>query len=168
MKDENELSEQARPMEKKKNNLLVYATLIIILGFLAYQPQYIGTFFILLIGLIIILCIIWFMLAPNNILWNFTRESTGKIRIRGGSFVGALIQIKGYTYDKEWNVVPEDENYKEPWHLGALRFNGLFGFDTIFEYSMRWHSYRLQEGEEIVKFHEEEKLTNISLKSPSI
>jgi hypothetical protein len=131
---ETEPPAQEKPIKKKRANLLVYTILIVVVGFLAYFPQYIGTVVILAIGAIISFGIIWYRLAPSETLYNFMQESTGKIIVSGGAFVGALIQKTGSTYDECWTVVPEDKNHKEPWHIGGLRFNGRPFMDEVFRF----------------------------------
>lgn len=130
----------------KKNNLWIYAILIIIAGFLYFYPEYLRTFIILAIGSIIILGIIWYKLAPSEILYNFMQESTGKVKTRGGAFAGALIQKDGFTYDEYWRVVPEDDKHKEPWHIGGLRFNGIPFVDEIFRFPKKRISDSLEPG----------------------
>ncbi len=51
--------------------------------------------------------LIYFDLAPNNLWFTFVPEGTAKIVVRGDKFKKALIQWKGYTFDEDWNVIPE-------------------------------------------------------------
>jgi len=144
--------------EKKRGILVAYITLAMIVGVLAYLMGILAVLLILAVGSVIALGIIWFLLAPNNTLWNFTQEGTAKIVVRGESFVRAFIQWKGHTFDeKKWDVIEEDATHKESWHIGGLRWNGVPFIDTIYSYALRWRSVRLgkkEEGEEI-KFHDE-------------
>jgi hypothetical protein len=99
----------------------------------------------------------YFILAPKNMWFTFVREGTVKFVTRGGAFKKALIQWKGYTFDENYNIVPENtwikdgkvvpegtdgaKKYKEPWHpLGGFRFYGWFPADDIHVYKFRWTS----------------------------
>lgn len=99
----------------------------------------------------------YFMLAPKNMWFTFVREGTVKFVTRGGAFKKALIQWKDYTFDENYNIVPENtwikagkvvpegtdgaKKYKEPWHpLGGFRFYGWFPADDIHVYKFRWTS----------------------------
>lgn len=146
--------------KKEKSYFVTYTILVILLGVFAYFLGAIGSFLILTIGILIILGMIWFLMAPNNIIWNFTAEGTCKVIVRGDRFMWAFIQWEGHTLDNHWNVIKEDENHKESWHFGGLRRNGIPLLDTVFEYPLRWKSVRLTAEEkggqgEMVKFHEE-------------
>lgn len=149
------------PPKNVKSYIMSYAIIAVLVGVVAFLIGALLPFLILIIGLIMSGLIIWFVLAPRNIVWNFTPEATSKIIVRGDSFIGATIQWTGYTFDDNWHVIPEDRNHKEPWHFGGLRFNGKIPLlDTVFEYPLRWKSVRLKAEEnngegEIVKFHEE-------------
>lgn len=159
----------AGPPKKTKSYLLFYIILGVLLGAGAALLGLLIPFIILVVGLLIILLLIWFVLAPQNIIWNFTEEATAKIIVRGDSFVWAFIQWEGYTFDEHWNVIPEDEKHKEPWHFGGLRFNGIPLVDVVYWYDLRWKSVRLQPENkdnkgEMVKFHEE-RLDYVPLRS---
>lgn len=148
------------PPKDIKSHIVSYAVIVAFLGVVAFLFGALLPFLILVMGIIIFCAMIWFILAPNNIVWNFTSEATAKVVVRGDSPQRIFIQWRGYTLDEDWNVVKENENHKEPWHFGGLRFNGVPLLDEVYEYSARWKSIRLQPEEkgkqgEMVKYHEE-------------
>lgn len=110
---------------------------------------------------------VWRFLAPSesNRSFTFVDEGTAKVVVKAGKFDKALIQWNGYTFDKEWNVIPEGTRVggrarKEPWHpFGGLRFYGIWPLKDIFTHRLRWNDLRqgqAGEGEASgVRFHDE-------------
>ena len=114
------------------------------------------------LGIFSLIALVYWGLAPLNIFFTFVNEGTAKIVVTGGKFSRALIQYKGHTFDNEWNVVPEDNNHKEPWHpFGGLRFTGFWPFQDIYVYGFAWTGVT-ERGER--QFHEKEVLDFILLK----
>lgn len=122
--------------------------------------------------------LIYFWWAPNNLFFTFVKEGTSKVVVRADEVRKILIQWKGYTFDREWNVVPEDtwvkdgkvvkegiggaKRYKEPQHiLGGLRFYGWWPIDDIYIYRFSWTGVA-HNGE--LKHHEREVLDYVMLK----
>lgn len=64
-------------------------------------------FFFILLGIVIFLAV-WYFLAPNNYFFTFVKEGTAKAVVRADKFEKLLIQYKGFTFDEDWNVVPEN------------------------------------------------------------
>ena len=98
--------------------------------------------------------------------------------MRGGGLERAIIQWKGYTFDEEQNVVPENKwikdgkivdegvegarQYKEPWHvLGGLRLYGIWPIEDIYTYDFKWSGV-MEDGE--IVHHPKERLDYILLK----
>jgi hypothetical protein len=75
-----------------------------VFGFLTFWRTILG---IGGIGVVAFL-MIWYWLAPSNRWFTFVKEGTAKIVVKGDAFSKALIQWEGYTFDDEWNVVPEN------------------------------------------------------------
>jgi hypothetical protein len=128
------------------------------------------------IGLVGILLVIYFVLAPRNLWFTFVEEGKAKVVVRGstsvkektpegkvlkitkgGQFRRVLIQWKGYTFDKRWNVIKGKERHL----LGGLRFFGFWPLDQIYTYTFQWSG--VTEGGEI-QHHPKEKLDYILLK----
>lgn len=55
----------------------------------------------------------YFRWAPNNLYFTFVPEGHAKTVVRGDGFDRALIQWKGFGFDKEWNVVKKYGWYKD-------------------------------------------------------
>jgi len=89
----------------------------------------------------------YFKWAPNNLCFTFVEEGTVKIVMFGGKTVRILIQWKGRTLDKKWNVVRERVKREEPWHpFGGFRFYGIWPFWDIHIYKFSWTAV-LENGE---------------------
>lgn len=102
--------------------------------------------------------LVFFVLAPRDIFFTIVEEGTAKIVVRAKQFRKALIQWKGYTLDKDWNVV----GGKEFHILGGIRFFGLWPLDKIYEYEFEWKG--LQPDGITARPHVPEKLKHIFLK----
>jgi len=98
-----------------------------------------GVFAVLMILVAGIFLLIWFVLAPNNLFWTFVKEGTAEIVVKGDAFEKAIIQWEGYTFDYEWNVIEENDEQREPWHLfGGLRWYGFWPIKDIYIYRFKW------------------------------
>ena len=105
----------------------------------------------------------WYVLAPRNRWFTFVPEGTAKAIIRGDAAIKMLIQWNGRTFDKQGDVIPEDEEHKEPRHLfGGFRFYSLFHpVDDLYIYSFEWFGVK---GNGEVEHHPKEILDYIMLK----
>lgn len=100
---------------------------------------------------------IYFGLAPKNIWFTFVEEGKAKIVIRGGQFRSVLMRWKGYTFNRDWEVVEGRESFHL---LGGLCFFGIWPLDQIFTYKFRWSG--LHEDGTVAKH--EEMMDSILLK----
>ena len=81
--------------------------------------------------------LIYFDLAPKDMLFTFVEEGTAKIIVRGGEFRKILISWKDYTIDeKTWDVTKEEG--AGIGLFGGLRFYGIPPYQQIFSYHQRW------------------------------
>lgn len=79
---------------------------------------------------------LYFRLAPNNVLWTFVKEGTAKIVTKNGKVHKILIQYKGKSLDKNWEII--DGKEKHFW--GGLRWLGIFPVYQVYVYKLRWTS----------------------------
>jgi len=76
----------------------------------------------------------WNRLAPQNKFFTFVNEGTAKVVVRGGKVIKVLLQLSGYTLDKNGYIVKGDE-----WYLfGGLRWVGFYPLDDIYIYKFQW------------------------------
>lgn len=118
---------------------------------------WVGLIFVLSSFLSIFL-LVFLVLAPRDIFFTFVEEGTARAVVRGKQFQKALIQWKGYTLDKDWNVVKGTEFHI----LGGIRFFGLWPLDKIYTYEFEWKG--LQPDGITARPHAPEKLKHIFLK----
>lgn len=108
-------------------------------------------------------------------------EPTAQIVVKGGALYGALIQKKGYTFDKDWCVVPEGvpvkdgevvsegtlgaEIYFEPkHHFGGIRYYGFYPLFNILLHNLRWYDVEdVKDKGATPQFHEKEDMDYVLL-----
>jgi len=111
---------------------------------------------IFLIGLIIMpiftFLLIYFDLAPRNMIFSFVKEGTGIIVMRGGEFDKIIISWRGYAIDPNtWDIIESPESKIKL--FGGLKFFGIPPIQKIGHYKQRW-SHLIEDG--TVKKHDEE------------
>ncbi len=116
------------------------SALIVICLLVKYLPISSGWRLLVEIGGVLFLVLIPFLLiyfkwAKNNLNSTFVSEGTAKVIVKGGEVVGMLIQWKGRTFDREWNVIEGDDG-RHP--FGGLRFYGIWPVYDIYLYRLRW------------------------------
>ena len=78
-------------------------------------------------GTSVLLVLIYFWWAPNNLYFTFVQEGTAKIVVRGDKFEMALIQWEGMVFTPNWNVIPVGvwtRRNGEELSLGIVERNG--------------------------------------------
>jgi len=114
----------------------------------------VGIVIVMVILAIVYLAMFMWSLAEENIFLTLVQEGTAKIIVKALAHNKTLIQLKGYTLDDDGNIVPENtwvkdgikvqpntpgaKKYKEPWHLGGLRWIGLYPIYRVFGYHFEW------------------------------
>jgi len=91
----------------------------------------------------------FFKLVPENILFGQVDEGMEKTVMKLGQACKGLIQYKGFTLNRDWDIVPGREIHL----FGGLRWVGIWPIYYIFKYTQRWTSVR-ESGEAVS--HEEE------------
>lgn len=91
---------------------LVWAAIEVVIVF-AIAYFVLGFFFDKMLGLVLLAvsALFWVpfsILAPQNMWLTFMSEGYVKFVVRGDGFLISLIQWKGYTFDENWNIVPEN------------------------------------------------------------
>lgn len=142
--------------------VLLGTAILLYIFFLVFDFLFGKTMGIILTVIIGIFGVPYFILAPQNMWFTFIKEGTAKFIVKGDKFDKALIQWKGHTFDKDWNVIPDGKKikgkvYKEPRHpLGGFRYYGLWPIWDIHTYKFRWTGVtedgRLQHKEEWLDF----------------
>ncbi|HOK35572.1 MAG: SPFH domain-containing protein [Candidatus Pacebacteria bacterium] len=101
----------------------------------------------ILIGLIIVFgipivgfLVVYFYLAPRNLFFTFVTEGTCKIILKGRSFHKILIQYKGHTLDKDFNVIEGEERHL----LGGLRYYGIWPLCDVAIYPFGWTNMTIE------------------------
>lgn len=108
-------------------------------------------------------------------------EPTAQIVVKGGALHKALIQKKGYTFDKDWCVVPEGvpvkdgekveegtpgaDIYFEPNHrFGGIRYYGFYPLFNILLHDLRWYDVEdVKDKGAMPQFHEKKDMDYILL-----
>lgn len=95
---------------------------------------------------ILVVALVYFFLAKENLYCTFTEEGTVKPVVRGGELQKFLIAWKDHTFKitRDGRQSEEKDNWevvagKEPLHiLGGLRYYGFWPIDQILEYKFKW------------------------------
>ena len=128
-----------------------------------FLNEAVNTAISIVIPFIILVFLIYFWWAPNNLFFTFVDEGTAKIVVRASGFKKALIQWNKHDFTRtsgndHWNVIKQEPKSK---HFGGLRFYGIWPFSDIYIYRFSWASVQ-QDGE--VSQHKKEVLDYILLK----
>lgn len=112
--------------------------------------------------LVLIVVVVWFKWAPNNLMFTFVKEGTAKVIMRGGGFSRILMQWQGSGLDDYYNIGRVEDGFRPQHHLwGGLCFYGIWPFWDVFVYDFSWTNLN-ELGE--VKQHRNETLDYILLK----
>jgi len=96
--------------------------------------------------------LVYFDLAPRDMIFSFVKEGTGIIVMRGGKFDKIIISWRGHAIDTNtWDVVEVPDTKIS--FFGGLEYWGIPPFQKIGHYQQRW-SHLLEDG--TVKSHDEE------------
>lgn len=90
---------------------------------------------VLLLFLVLAFILIYYVFAPRGWFWTFVNEGTCKAVMKMGSFDKLLIQWRGRTFDRDWNVVEKEEEARL---FGGLRWVGIPPFWKIYKYKFSW------------------------------
>lgn len=115
-----------------------------LLGFL--WPVLWAIMLALLVASPVILPIFLRFLAERDIFFTLVEEGSAKAIMRGEEFRRLVLAYRGFTFDKNWEVVPKPEitpatSFLRQWfekRLGGIRWLGWPFLDTVYEYNFRW------------------------------
>lgn len=97
--------------------------------------------------------VVYFVLAPKNLWWTFTKESTAKFVVRADQFEKAIMRWEGHSFDLEkkgvekWNVIEIEPEKEKKRRFGGLEYYGPWPLLDILIYKFTWIS--IGEKEEI-------------------
>ena len=129
----------------------------VILGLWFWRsPWSAGVFSLLFLGG---LAVVWFVLAPRNLLWTFVSEGTVKIVVRGGRPIKFLCRTRGKEVDQKTGKVKQSKVEKRPF-WGGLCWIGLPFIDQVLIYKLSWRSVQ-EDGQ--VSVHNDEELDYVMI-----
>lgn len=97
--------------------------------------------------------IVYFVLAPKNLWWTFTKEATAKFVVRADQFEKAIMRWEGHDFDRKkkgiekWNVIEVEPEKEKKRRFGGLEYYGPWPLFDILIYKFTWIS--IGEKEEI-------------------
>lgn len=144
---------------KRMKRGMILITSLVILSAVFFSSYLLGLGFLIggLIAFVVLFGLIYFWWAPNNLFYTFVKEGTVKIVVLADKVIRILIQWKGYTLDKDWNVKEGEEQHI----LGGLRRYGWWPIYDIYIHTFSWTGIA-HNGE--LKHHKEEIHDYVMLK----